>query len=360
MDEVRKGSSRMATATVIAVAMALTLVLSGCSSDAKGATGGSGTGAGSKTRQVTLVAYSIPSAAYEEIIPAFQAKWERDNGEKVEFTQSFGGSGSQARAVIDGLEADIVHLAMEPDVAKIEESGLIEPGWRERGPQKAVPTNSLIVLGVRSGNPKGIRDWVDVSGKGIGVVTPNPKTSGGAQWNLLGSWGSVVLNGGSEKSAYDQVRQLYANTLVLDKNARDASNTFLQKKVGDVVLQWESDALIAKAEGADFDVVIPSSTILAETVATVVDSVVDERGTRDIAEAFIEFLYTPEAQRIFAEEGLRPVDPAILSEYADKYPAPETRLFTIDEFDGWATATPEFFGDDGVYTRIETDAAKGK
>lgn len=360
MNGVTKSTRRTAIVTVVAIMMATLLVLTGCSSSSKEDSADGDTSKAGKTRELTLVAYSIPSAAYEEIIPAFQKKWEDETGEKVTFTESYGGSGSQARAVIDGLEADIVHLAMEPDVTKIEEAGLIEAGWKDRAPEQAVPTTSLIVLGVRPGNPRDIATWADVSKKGVGVITPNPKTSGGAQWNLLGSWGSVSLTGGTEQQAYDQVRGLYANTLVLDKNARDASNTFLQKKVGDVALLWESDANIAKSEGAEFDIVIPIETILAETAVSVVDETADKRGTRDVAEAFIEFLYTPEVQKIFAEKGLRPVDETVLGEYAAKYPTPAGKLFTIADFGGWSKVTPEFFGDTGTYTKIEADVAKGK
>ena len=341
------------------MAMLLTIALSGCSSG-KDATAGTDD-AKPKDRRLTLVAYSIPGEAYKKIVPAFQADWKEKTGENVTFTESYGGSGSQARAVIDGLEADVVHLAMEPDVTKIEEAGLIEQGWQDRTKSKGVATTSLIVIGVRPGNPKAIKEWADVSRNGIGIVTPNPKTSGGAQWNLLADWGSVTLaGGGTDKQAYDQVRALYANTLVLDKNARDASNTFLQKGIGDAALLWESDALIARSEGEKLDVVIPNDTILAETAATVVDENAKKHGTEDVAKAFVEFLFTPEAQKAFAETGLRPVDPDVLKQYADKYPAPSGKLFTIADFGGWSKVTPEFFGDAGVYSRIEADVAEGR
>ena len=340
-----------------ALAMSLMLVLSGCSSGKDTATG---TGdAKPKDRKLTFVAYSIPGEAYKKIIPAFQADWKKKTGENVTVTESYGGSGSQARAVTDGLEADVVHLAMEPDVAKIEEAGLIEPGWQDRTKSKGVSTTSLIVIGVRPGNPKSIKEWADVSRKGVGIVTPNPKTSGGAQWNLLADWGSVTLaGGGTDKQAYDQVRALYANTLVLDKNARDASNTFLKKGIGDAALLWESDVLIGQAAGEKFEFVIPKDTILAETAATVVDENTQKHGTEDVAKAFVEFLFTPEAQTAFAETGLRPVDPDVLAKYADKYPAPSGKLFSIADFGGWSKVTPEFFGDAGVYSRIEADVAK--
>lgn len=354
-------SSRWHAAGVgVAMAMLLILGLSGCSSG-KAKTSSEPAQVAPKTRRLTLVAYSIPGEAYKTIIPAFQKYWKDKTGETVEVTESYGGSGSQARAVADGLEADVVHLAMEPDVNKIQETGLIEPGWQERTKGRGIATTSLIVLGVRPGNPKNIRDWSDASKPGVGVITPNPKTSGGAQWNLLADWGSVTLaKGGTDKQAYDQVEKLYKNTLVLDKNARDASNTFLQKGIGDVALLWESDANIARAEGEKLDVVIPNDTILAETAATVVDANAKKHGTEDVAKAFVEFLFTPEAQKAFAETGLRPVDQDVLSQYADKFPNPAGKLFTVSDFGGWSEAGSKFFGDTGIYTNIETDVAKKK
>jgi len=348
---------RRAVCAVGIVTIALSLLFSGCSPK----DGSPSETTAPKTHKLTLVAYSIPGEAYKTIIPEFQKYWKQKTGEDVTFAESYGGSGSQARAVADGLEADVVHLAMEPDVAKIQEAGLIEPGWQERTKSGGVATTSLIVIGVRPGNPKAISTWADLSQPGIGVVTPNPKTSGGAQWNLLADWGSVtVAQGGSETAAYDQVRGMYANTLVMDKNARDTSNTFLQKGVGDAALLWESDALIAQAQGEKLDVVIPRDTILAETVATVVDTNAKKHGNEDVAKAFVEFLFTKEAQQAFAEAGLRPVDPDTLARRASKYPSPSGKLMTIADFGGWEKATARFFGPTGVYARIEVDVAKGR
>lgn len=334
--------------------MMAALLLSGCS-------GGKAASAERKTRKLTLVAYSVPEKAYKTIIPAFQKYWKDKTGETVEFTESYGGSGSQSRAVIEGLDADVVQLAMEPDVQKIADAGLIKEGWQSRAKNDAVPTTSLIVLGVRKGNPKSIGDWSDVVKSGVGVITPDPKTSGGAKWNLLAAYGASSLNGGTEQQAYDQVLGLYKNALVLDKSARDASNTFLKKGLGDAAVMWESDANIAKAEGGDFDIVIPKSTILAQTAVAVVDKTVDKNGTRDVAEAFVDFLYTPESQKAFAEAGLRPVDESVLAEYKDRYPTPEGKLFTIDDFGGWKDAGSKFFDETGgLYTKIQADVAASK
>lgn len=351
-------SARLRRIGVVAVmVVAMMTALTGCSSQDGSADGGNK--AAPKVRELTLVAYSIPGEAYKTIIPAFQKYWKEQTGETVTFKESYGGSGSQARAVADGLEADVVHLAMEPDVSKIQEAGLIEPDWQDRTKAKGVATTSLIVFGVRSGNPKSISAWADLSADGIGIVTPNPKTSGGAQWNLLADWGSVTLSGGgTEEQAYEQVRELYASTLVLDKNARDASNTFLHKGIGDAALLWESDALIAQAAGEKLEIVVPDDTILAETAATVVDANAKSHGTEDVAKAFVDFLFTAESQKAFAETGLRPVDESVLSQYADKFKTPAGRVFTIADFGGWEQAGPKFFGDSGLYSRIEADVAK--
>jgi len=345
--------------TTVVMTLALLAPVAGCASVDTPASGTDGPGGGG--RELTLAAYSIPGKAYQRIIPAFQTEWESKTGERVTFVESYGGSGSQARAVIDGLDADVVHLAMEPDIAKLVDSGLIEPGWKDRSPRNGVPTTSLMVFGTREGNPRNLSDWADITATGIGIITPNPRTSGGAQWNLLAAWGSAAFApDGSETLAYDRVKRIYANTLVLDKNARDATNTFLRKGLGDVALLWESDALIARSEGERLDIVIPRTTILAETAVAVVDSNVRRRGTQDVAQAFVEFLFTPEAQRIFAEEGLRPVDEQVLAASAEKYPTPENGALTIADFGGWSSAGTRFFSTSGVYARIEADAAKAK
>lgn len=351
MFSLRSPFRSLAALALVTAALLMAVASAGCQKS-DSAQGGS-----AKKREITVAAYSIPDKAYKKIIPAFQAEWKSKTGEDVVVTESYGGSGAQARAVIEGLEADVVHLAMEPDVTKIQEAGLIDEGWQARTTGKGVPTTSLIVLGVRPGNPKAIREWADVSRNGIGVVTPDPKTSGGAQWNLLASWGSVSLTGGTEALAYDQVKALYGNAVVLDKSARDASNTFLKKGIGDVALLWESDANIGKAQGEAFDIVVPSNTILAETAATVVDENAKKHGTEDVAKAFVDFLFSAQAQKAFAETGLRPVDESVLKEYVGKFPSPSGRLFTIADFDGWKAAKSKYFGEAGVYPKIEAEVA---
>lgn len=354
-------SSRLRRVVVVATvvaALALTVgAMSGCSES-----GGENAGGveAPKTRELTLVSYAVTSEAYAKIIPAFRKYWKEETGEDVKFTESYGGSGSQARAVVDGLDADIVHLAMEPDVSKIEEAGLIEDGWRDETPGRAIPTTSLIVFGVRSGNPDGISDWSDVAKSGIEIVTPDPKTSGGARWNVLGGFGSVTQNGGSEADAISLLVELFKNTKVLDKNAREATNTFLKKQVGDVAILWESDAIVAKNEGEQFDIVYPANTILAETAVAVVDANAEQKGNEKVAQAFVEFLYTPEAQKAFAETGLRPVDKATLAQFADEYPSPSAKQYVIDDFGGWSEADPKFFADGALYDQVQKKVQESK
>lgn len=342
-----RGSLAIAFAGAL-VAMPL---LAGCSRSAK-------SGAVSKTpvrRQLTLVAYSVPEQAYKKIIPAFQAYWKNKTGEEVDVAESYGASGSQARAVIDGLGADVVHLAMEPDVSKIAQAGLIKYHWQAEG--KSVPQTSLIVLGVRPGNPKKIQNWADLTKPGIQVVTPDPRSSGGAKWNVLSAWGDVTLMGGTEDGGYKQLLGLFRNAPVLDKSARDASNTFLKKQIGDAAILWESDANIAKAELGQFDIVIPKNTILAQTAAAVVDANTDKKGTTEVAKAFVAYLSTPEAQKAFAESGIRPSDPEVLKQFSDRFPQPSGKLFTIADLGGWKQAGAKFFDDGGVYDRVAAEVA---
>lgn len=357
MTQARSRTRRLVAVTLVAALALAVGVMSGCAKKAEQPTSGSEQ---PKTRELTLVSYAVTSEAYAKIIPAFQAYWKDKTGEDVKFNESYGGSGSQARAVVDGLEADIVHLGMETDVAKIEEAGLIDAGWQNEAPSKAIPSTSLIVFGVRSGNPKNLNDWAALTGKGVGVVTPDPKTSGGARWNVLGAYGSIVQNGGSEAEAIDLLVGIFANTKVLDKNAREATNTFLKKKIGDAAILWESDALVAKAEGEKFDIIYPANTVLAETAVAVVDANAAKKGNEEVAKAFVEFLFTPESQKAFAETGLRPVDESVLTEFADKYPEPSAKRYSISDFGGWSAADPKFFADGALYDQVQKKVQESK
>lgn len=330
----------------------LSLLTAGCSAESSGADDRR------SARELTLVSYAVTSEAYEEIVPAFQKYWKDRTGEDVRVTESYGGSGSQARAVADGLDADVVHLAMEPDVQKIVEAGLIDEGWQSEAKNGAVPTTSLIVFGVRSGNPEGITDWSDLTEDGVGIVTPDPLTSGGAQWNVLGAYGSVMSNGGTDEAAFALLVDLFRNTVVLDKNGRDATNTFLKKRIGDAAILWESDALVAKKKGDRFDVVYPANTVLAETAVAVVDTVARDNENQDLAEGFVAFLFTPEAQKSFAQAGLRPVDETVLAQFAGRYPSTRDSVFTVTDFGGWEVAEPQFFADGAIYDKVREEVRK--
>lgn len=290
-------------------------------------------------------------AAYNE---AFAAHWTKESGQTVTVNQSHGGSGKQARAVIDGLEADVVTLALAYDVDALEGAGLVANGWQGRLPQNSAPYQSTIVFLVRKGNPKGIKDWNDLVKPGTEVITPNPKTSGGARWNYLAAWGYALAQpGGDDDSARAFVTQLYQNVTVLDSGARGATTTFLERGMGDVLIAWENEAYLALKEyGADkVEIVTPSTSILAEPPVAVVDKVVDKRGTRKVAEAYLTYLYSDEGQELAAQFFYRPTNPAILAKHKAQFA--DLKLFTIDEiFGGWQKAQQTHFADGGVFDQI--------
>ena len=271
----------------------------------------------------------------------------------MQIRQSHGGSGAQARSVIDGLEADVVTLALSADIDAIAQSGLIDPAWQKRLPQNSTPYTSTIVFLVRKGNPKGIKDWNDLVKPGISVITPNPKTSGGARWNYLAAWlYAKQLPGGSDAKAKDFVAQLLKNVPVLDSGARGATTTFVQRGIGDVLLSWENEAYLALQEQPDkVQIVVPSISILAEPPVAVVDKVVDKHGTRAAAEAYLQYLYSPEGQEIAAKNHYRPRDPKVAEKYASGFA--KVKLLTIDQaFGGWAAAQKTHFADGGTFDQI--------
>jgi sulfate/thiosulfate transport system substrate-binding protein len=305
---------------------------------------------------VTLlnVSYDPTREFYQEINAAFAREWARRGGGAVAINQSHGGSGKQARSVIDGLEADVVTLALAYDIDAISHRGLISAGWQKRLPENSAPYTSVIVFLVRNGNPKGIKDWRDLARPGVAVITPNPKTSGGARWNYLAAWGYARnLPGGSDATARDFVARVFGNVPVLDTGARAATTTFVQRGIGDVLVGWENEALLAMEKvGRDqVAIVVPSLTIVAEPSVAVVDAVVDRRGTRRAAQAYLEFLYTPEAQGIAARHHFRPRNREVLARYRSTFP--EIRALTIDgDFGGWAAAQKRHFDEGGVYDQI--------
>jgi sulfate/thiosulfate transport system substrate-binding protein len=308
---------------------------------------------------VTLlnVSYDPTREFYVEYNAAFARHWKARTGAAVTVQQSHGGAGKQARAVIDGLAADVVTLALAYDIDAIAERARLLPAdWQKRLPHNSAPYTSTIVFLVRKGNPKGIKDWHDLVKPGISVITPNPKTSGGARWNYLAAWGYALKQpGGNEAKAREFVTALYKNVPVLDSGARGSTTTFVQRGIGDVFISWENEAFLAVKEfGADkFEIVVPSLSILAEPPVTLVDKVADKRGTRQVAEAYLEYLYSPEGQEIAAKHFYRPR----LAEAAKKYEKqfPRVNLFSIDDlFGGWQKAQKAHFNDGGVFDHIYT------
>jgi sulfate/thiosulfate transport system substrate-binding protein len=306
-------------------------------------------------KPVTLlnVSYDPTRELYQEVNTAFAAKWKADTGQEVEIQQSHGGSGKQARSVIDGLEADVVTLALAYDVDAIAKAGLLPTTWQKRLADNSTPYTSTVVFLVRKGNPKGIKDWGDLVKPGVAVVTPNPKTSGGARWNYLAAWGYAAKTMGGDAQAREFVAKLFKNVPVLDTGARGSTVTFVERGIGDVLIAWENEALLSlEAFGRDkFELVAPSLSILAEPPVSVVDRVVDKRGTRKAAEAYLQFLYTKPGQELVAKHFYRPRDKAVLAAHASAFPKIE--LFTIDEqFGGWAKAQQIHFADGGEYDRL--------
>src|SRR5262249_36508955 len=297
------------------------------------------------------VSYDPTRELYKDYDTAFAKHWKATNNEDLSIEVSNGGSGSQARKVIDGLEADVVTLALAYDIDAIAKSGAIDPKWQSRLPNNSTPYTSTIVFLVRKGNPKGIHDWADLIKGDTQVITPNPKTSGGARWNYLAAWGyAVKANNGDEAKAKDYITQLFQHVPVLDTGARGATTTFVQRGIGDVLIAWENEALLALKElGPDqFELVVPSISILAEPPVAVVDKVVDKHGTRKVAEAYLQYLYSPEGQEIAAKNYYRPRDPQVAAKYASAFPNVPT--FTIDDpiFGGWQKTQPKHFNDGGI------------
>jgi sulfate/thiosulfate transport system substrate-binding protein len=299
------------------------------------------------------VSYDPTRELYQDVNVAFAKAWQAKTGQQVTVNQSHGGSGKQARAVIDGLQADIVTLALAYDIDAISSIGkLIPADWQKRLPTNSTPYTSTIVLLVRKGNPKHIHDWDDLVRPGVSVITPNPKTSGGARWNYLAAWGYAKRKLGDDK-AQAFVAKLYRNVPVLDSGARGATTTFVQRGIGDVLIAWENEALLAteKLGKEQFEIVVPSVSILAEPPVSIVDKVVDKRGTRKVAQAYLDFLYTPEGQEIAARHYYRPRQLDVLAKHASTFP--KISLFTIDEvFGGWTKAQHTHFDDDGIFDKI--------
>jgi sulfate transport system substrate-binding protein len=361
----RKTSSVRGFFAMFLVGVGLCLTLAACNastpttSTASPAAGGaSGSGEAKPTANLTLVSYAVTQAAYEQIIPKFTAKWKADHNQDVVFDQSYGGSGSQTRAVIDGLEADVVALALALDTKKIEKAGLIEAGWEKEAPNDSIVHKSVAALVTREGNPKNVKGWSDLSKDGVKVITANPKTSGGARWNFMALWGAINQTGGDDAKALDFTTSVFKNVPVLPKDAREATDAFFKQGQGDVLINYENEVLLANQKGEKLPYVIPTDVnISIDNPVAVVDKNVEKHGTREVAEAFVQFLYTPEAQDEFAKVGFRPVDKTVAAKYSSQFPEVKN-LFTVTDLGGWSKVQSEFFDDGAVFDKIQASVGK--
>ncbi|EHS1090938.1 sulfate ABC transporter substrate-binding protein [Vibrio cholerae] len=299
------------------------------------------------------VSYDPTRELYQEYNQAFTRYWASQQKQQIKINQSHGGSGKQAITVINGIESDVVTLALAQDIDAIASSGKIAKDWQSRLPHNSAPYTSTIVFLVRKGNPKNIQDWDDLTRENIEVITPNPKTSGGARWNYLAAWGYALKKSNNDEVYAQQfVKSIYSNVKVLDTGARGSSNTFIEREIGDVLITWENEALLAinKIENHNVEIIIPSTSILAEPTVSIVDNVVDKKGTRAIAEAYLEYLYSPVGQEIAAKNFYRPRDKNIAIKYSKQFP--ELNLFTIDMFSGWDEAHKKHFSQGGIFDQL--------
>jgi sulfate transport system substrate-binding protein len=327
------------------------LALGGCAqSSSTGAGGKAGSQPGSQ--ELLVVSYAVTKAPYDRILPRFKADWKARTGQDLTIRASYGPSGVQTRAIIDGIEADVATLALAGDVQKLEEAQLIQPGWQEELPYRSIITESVVVFLPRQGNPKGIKTWSDLARPGLSMITANPKTSGGARWNLLGLWGSVSQTGGSEAQARAFVSSVYRQVDNLPKDSREAADLFLKRGIGDVLLTYENEAIVASREGLlESPFVVPSPNIRIEGPVVVIDRNVDRRGTRKAAEALATYLSGPDAQKIFAEEGFRPVNPSVWAQVKSRF-APVAQLYSADDFGGWTKINATFFSKGGIWDQL--------
>jgi sulfate/thiosulfate transport system substrate-binding protein len=325
----------------------LSFAIASCGPSSKNNSGGGNV-------ELTIVSFAVTKAAHEAIIPKFIEKWQKEHGQTVNFSSSYGGSGSQTRAVIDGLEADIVHLALALDTQKIEKAGLIDTGWEKEFPNSGVVSKSVTAIVTRDGNPKGIKTWKDLTKDGVQVITADPKTSGVARWNFLALWGSVIKTGGNDAKALDYTTKVYKNVPILARDAREAADVFFKQGQGDALINYENEIILAGDKGEKLPYTIPEVNVSIDNPIAIVDKNVTKHGNREVAEAFVKFLYTPEAQREFAKAGFRSVDVTVAKEpeFVKKYPPIKT-LFTAQDLGGWEKIQPKFFDDGAVFDKIQ-------
>ena len=340
-EESRKCGTRCRTfRRFAAVTLLLTIALTGCG------------GKQSDTITITNVSYDPTREFYEAYNPLFEQYYENKFGKKVEVIQSHGGSGAQARSVVEGCNADVVTLALEHDITLIEQTGLIEPGWKEEFDRDSAPYTSTIVFLVRKGNPKGIKDWDDLTRPDVEVLTPYPKSSGGACWNFLAALSYAKEAYGDEAKEEDFLRKLYAQVSVMDSGARGSTTTFVENQKGDVLIAWENEALTTMSSYPDeYELITPSVSILAQPSVAIVDDNADANGTQEVSREYLEYLYSDEAQRMAAEYGYRPANEEILTEYADKFDL-NIKLYTIDDYGGWDNAYKTYFDDGAMFDEI--------
>ena len=338
----------------ITLSLAIVSCQQGTTNNPAATPGGASPAANKGKVELTLVSFAVTKAAHEAIIPKFVEQWQKEKGQTVTFSQSYGGSGSQTRAVIDGLEADIVHLALALDTAKIEKAGLIQPGWEKEVPNGGIVSKSVAGIVTREGNPKNIKNWEDLSKDGVKLITADPKTSGVARWNFLALWGSVLKTGGDDAKALDFTTKVYKNVPILTKDAREATDVFFKQGQGDALINYENEIILAGQKGEKPTYTIPDVNVSIDNPIAIVDKNVDKHGTREVAEAFVKYLYTPEAQREFAKAGFRPVDATVAAEpeFAKKYPPVKT-LFTAQDLGGWGEIQKKFFDDGAAFDKIQ-------
>jgi sulfate transport system substrate-binding protein len=345
------------------VGASLSLAVAACSPGNNTATDASPTGGASPASarkqdvELTLVGYAIPRAAYNVIIPKFQEYWKQEHGQQVRFSQSYGGSGSQTRAIIDGLPADVVHLAVGVDVNKLVSAGFVSEDWQKRVPHNGTIGKTTVAIITREGNPKNIRSFEDLVRDDVKWVTADPKTSGGARWNFLALWDYILKTGGNDAKAKDFVTRAYKNVVVLSKDARESTDAFNKQGQGDALLNYENEVILAKQKGEKLDYIVPEINFAIDTPVAVVDKNVDRHGTREVAEGFVKFLYTPEAQEEFIKLGYRPLedDPGKLKEL--NYPPIKT-LGSVEDFGGWDKAQKRFFEDGAVFDEIRAQLGR--
>ncbi len=340
--------------SVLTTSVMLGSTLLACTQQSPSSNNSAPSGDNKKDVEITLVSFAVTKAAHEAVIPKFVEKWQKEHNQKVTFKQSYGGSGSQTRAVIDGLAADVVHLALASDISKIEQAGFIQPGWEKEAPNDAIVSKSVATIITREGNPKQIKTWEDLTKDGVQWITANPKTSGGAKWNVLALWGAAIKSGKNEAQAQEFVTKAFKNVPVLAKDARESTDVFFKQKQGDALINYENEAILAGQKGEKLPYTVPELNISIDNPIAVVDKNVDKHGNREAVEAFVKFLYTPEAQKEFAKVGFRPIDPTVAKDpaIASQFP-PVNKLFTVQDLGGWSKVDKQFFADGGIFDTVQ-------